>query len=157
MILLLIYVVVVVMGTWFYVRTAKRRHWRPEDTYIPLALVWVIILFSSLIIGPWTFKITTGLMPGYSEGERIGYVTKLTSKGVIWKTWEGEMQMGTGELAALQEPFHFSVIGSELWFELRHSQGKRVRLEYRRWLVMPYHVGSSGYQILDIEILEDVK
>lgn len=30
----------------------------------------------------------------YSDGERIGVITKFANKGIIWKTYEGEMNLG---------------------------------------------------------------
>ena len=115
MILLLIHIVAVIVGTWLFFKLAKRCRWRSEEIYVPLFLIGILILLLSIIMVPWYFKLTTGFMPTYSEGERIGYVTKLTAKGIFWKTWEGEMQMGTGELASLQEHFHFSVYDSVSW------------------------------------------
>ena len=29
----------------------------------------------------------------YSEGERIGYITKFSNKGRFWKSWEGELNL----------------------------------------------------------------
>ena len=33
----------------------------------------------------------SGCMPNYSDGSRIGIVTKLSHKGMLFKSWEGEM------------------------------------------------------------------
>lgn len=93
---------------------------------------------------------TSGAMPEYSRGQRIGYVTKVSHKGVIWKTWEIEVQMGAGEQAALQAPHRFSG-GMIDTFDLKSYMGKRVVVDYREWLVLPYSIGSSGYEILDIK------
>jgi hypothetical protein len=93
-----------------------------------------------------------GIMPTYAEGVREGYITKFSKKGFLWKTWEGQIQVGTGEQAALQAPHDFSVSDAELAAEIRSRLGKRVVLHYRQWLVMPFSVGESGYDVVKIDI-----
>ena len=29
----------------------------------------------------------------YSNGERIGFITKFSNKGILWKSWDGEMNI----------------------------------------------------------------
>jgi hypothetical protein len=98
----------------------------------------------------------TGLLPNYSEGVREGFVTKVSEKGVIWKTYEGQIQVGTGDISALQPPFEYSLPKSNKIMQSRliASLGKKVRITYRQWFVMPYSVGESGYELLTIEELE---
>ena len=89
---------------------------------------------------------TGGMIPDYSNGVREGYITKLSKKGVIWKTWEAEMQIGSGEMSALQSPFAFSIKDDEMAESVRKNLSKKVTLEYRQWLLMPYQIGGSGYE-----------
>lgn len=100
-----------------------------------------------------------GLIRGYSDGVREGYITKVSDKGVVWKTWEGQIQMGTGEMAALQQPFDFSISKNkrDLHEAAMANLGKRVRITYVEWWVMPYSVGSSGYEVVSIEPVPDAK
>ena len=30
----------------------------------------------------------------YSNGNRVGNITKFSEKGIIWKTWEGQLHLG---------------------------------------------------------------
>ncbi len=53
-----------------------------------LAIVVAIIV----VMGLWTWLTLTWT---YADGERAGYVQKLSKKGWICKTWEGEMAMVT--------------------------------------------------------------
>jgi hypothetical protein len=96
---------------------------------------------------------TGGLYRGYSEGNREGYVTKISERGIIWKTWEAQIQVGTGEMAALQSPYEFSIPKDkkELYLTIRDSLGKKVNIEYTQWLLMPYWVGSSGVELTSIK------
>ena len=36
---------------------------------------------------------TMSCRQNYSNGERIGFVTKFSEKGVFWKSWEGELNL----------------------------------------------------------------
>ena len=71
----------------------------------------------------------------YSTGERAGYVQKLSKKGWLCKTWEGEMAMVTipGTLA---EKFYFTVPTDSVAARLNTSLGKRVALHYEqhKWI-----------------------
>ena len=98
-----------------------------------------------------------GLMEGYSTGERAGYITKISQKGIIWKTNEGEMQIGQGKLSALQEPFRFSVSDDAVLAKVVAAQrsGELVILKYNEWIVMPFYVGESVYLITDVVALRE--
>jgi len=45
---------------------------------------------------------------GYSEGERSGVIFKFSSKGLIWKSWEGEMNLG-GMRGAVTNTWKFTL------------------------------------------------
>ena len=50
----------------------------------------------------------TSCTENYSNGERIGMITKFSEKGLIWNSWEGTLNTTqTGMNSA--EPFYFSV------------------------------------------------
>jgi hypothetical protein len=72
----------------------------------------------------------------YSNGSRIGIVTKLSEKGVIWKSWEGEMLMALPPQAAASgaqpEKFEFNV-DPETVEKVKEAMnsGRRVELVYR--------------------------
>ncbi len=45
----------------------------------------------------------------YSDGERAGVVTKFSHKGWVFKTWEGELQMGSMDTGVNASKWEFSV------------------------------------------------
>ncbi len=49
--------------------------------------LWVIAFVIFIIFA------TTTASENYSEGERIGFVTKFSHKGRFWKSWEGELNL----------------------------------------------------------------
>lgn len=125
-----------------------------EDRFPPLML-W--LLFGGLGIGGTSTIIiqsTTGLYPGYSQGVREGYLVKISEKGMIFKTWEGQIQIGTGQQAALQEPFSFSIAKTrkDLYEFVQTNLSAKVRIEYSEWICMPWRIGESGYEVISITL-----
>jgi AAA15 family ATPase/GTPase len=47
-------------------------------------LLFALALFSLTLVG---------CSENYSNGERIGFVTKFSNRGLIWKSWEGELNL----------------------------------------------------------------
>jgi hypothetical protein len=65
----------------------------------------------------------------YSEGERVGILQKLSRKGWVCKTYEGELAMYVvGGLAP--QIFTFTVRDPKVATQLNAELGKRVRLHY---------------------------
>lgn len=112
-----------------------------------------IVLFLSV---PSFLCVTNGFYKDYSTGERLGCITKISQKGLIWKTWEGELQTVSGDVAVPGLVFLFSVPDPEVLEEVRDRIGQKVRIQYTEWLLQPYRRGSSGYEIVKVQ-LEPVK
>jgi len=72
----------------------------------------------------------------YSDGERAGYVQKLSRKGWLCKTWEGEIAMVTMP-GAIPEKFEFSVRDDDVAQKINLLAGKRVVLDYRQYKFIP--------------------
>lgn len=72
----------------------------------------------------------------YSDGERAGYVQKLSRKGWICKTWEGEIAMVTMP-GAIPDKFEFSVRDEAVAQRINELAGKRVVLHYRQYRFIP--------------------
>lgn len=66
----------------------------------------------------------------YSEGNRAGKLVKLSKKGFLPKTWEGTLDLGSGDRLT----WDFSVHDDELGEKLMNQTGKMVNLEYRELL-----------------------
>lgn len=122
-----------------------------EDPELTGIVFVVLVLIFGLLSYPLIAS-TTGLVSNYSEGERIGYLTKISTKGLIWKTNEAQLQIGTGEISALQEPWDFSIPNSSLVDKAKNLQGSKVRIKYVEWLIQPYRRGESRYEAISIEI-----
>src|SRR5690349_13295495 len=79
-----------------------------------------------LVLGLWTL-IT--LSYTYSTGERAGYVQKISEKGWVCKTWEGEIALANLP-GAMPEIFSFSVRDDAVAAQISALAGQRVSLTY---------------------------
>ncbi|MFL0353599.1 6-phosphogluconate dehydrogenase [Xanthomarina sp. GH4-25] len=85
----------------------------------------------------------------YSEGIRAGELVKFSKKGVIIKTWEGEISQGVSE----GQLFEFSVEDSEKKAiqNLTDFQGKYVKLHYFERFNSIFWLGDTKFFITKVE------
>lgn len=93
------------------------------------------------------------LFPNYSVGEKTGVVVKISQRGVFWKTWEGQMNIGAmstnGNGVAVPETFSFSVKDAAVIEELKKSasSGMRTTVVYKQALMRSRKEGDSTYLV----------
>lgn len=117
---------------------------------IILAVVAVVVL----IVGGFAAYTWSALHLSYSSGDRSGYVQKLSKKGWVCKTWEGEMAMVSMPGTA-PEIFHFSVRDDAIAAKLNQSLGKRVAIHYEQRKGVPTSCfGETEYFITDVRVAE---
>lgn len=87
----------------------------------------------------------------YSEGIRAGELVKFSKKGVIVKTWEGEISQGVSEA----QLFEFSVEKDEKQViqDLKDMQGKYVKLHYFQRYKTLFWLGDTKHFIT--KVVED--
>ncbi|PIE48278.1 MAG: 6-phosphogluconate dehydrogenase [Flavobacteriales bacterium] len=86
----------------------------------------------------------------FSQGYRAGELVKFSHKGVIFKTWEGELSYGVSEA----QRFEFSVEGNqkELIQKLSDMQGEEVKLTYKqRFGTFPW-LGDTKHFAVEVEL-----
>ncbi|HZJ01620.1 MAG TPA: hypothetical protein VFD22_13235 [Gemmatimonadaceae bacterium] len=122
----------------------KRRHWRK----ITGAL---IVLVPVLIFALWA-GIT--LAYAYSKGDRAGYTQKISKRGWLCKTWEGELAQANLP-GSMPQIFKFSVRNDSIARLIQESLGKRVSLTYEEHRGVPTRCfGETEYYITNIRKLE---
>ena len=95
----------------------------------------------------------------YSEGTRAGVIMKVSKKGVIFKTWEGQMNLETfGSIKSdniVSETFSFSIEkGNQVLFDKLNDaalSGNRVNLKYIERYSMLFFRGDTKYFAVGIE------
>ena len=111
-----------------------------------LALILPILVF---ILYTWA-----ALTWVYSDGERAGYVQKLSQKGFVCKTYEGELVL-VSMPGTQAEKFFFTVRDAAVAKRINETVGKRVRLIYEEHLGIPTSCfGETGYFVQDVQLLD---
>lgn len=109
-----------------------------------LIKTFVVILF--IIAGYFAFIYYVS----YSEGVRAGELVKFSNKGVLFKTWEGEISQGVSEA----QIFKFSVEDGETKVieNLNKYQGRLVKLTYFERYKSLFWLGDTQYFISKVEL-----
>lgn len=97
-----------------------------------IALAWAV----AAILAAGALYVWIALHWSYSDGERAGFLQKLSKKGWVCKTWEGELLLATVP-GALPEKFAFTVRDENVAAQLRQAAGKRVLLTYEQHRGLP--------------------
>jgi hypothetical protein len=85
----------------------------------------------------------------YSDGQRAGYVQKLAHRGLLCKTWEGEMSMPTMP-GTVGDKFRFTVGGDAVAAALNASVGQHMALHYEQHKLIPSSCfGETEYFVTD--------
>ncbi|MDO6386705.1 MULTISPECIES: hypothetical protein [unclassified Uliginosibacterium] len=116
------------------------------------------LLILALILGGLILLVTLytwiALSYNYSDGERAGYVQKLSRKGWVCKTWEGDLALVNlpGQPA---EIFQFSVRDDAIAEQINKLVGKRVALTYEQHIGLPTTCfGETQYFVTAIQAVE---
>jgi len=118
------------------------------------ALRWLVgvLVAAGLLFGAYTWFV---LSWSYSEGERAGYVQKLSKKGWICKTWEGELALVTMP-GTVAEKFYFSVRDDAVAQKINQSLGQRVTLTYQEHIGVPTTCfAETRHFVGDVRIIDD--
>lgn len=122
---------------------AKKRSWK--------WLFWLIV-FPILLLVLYTWFV---LWWSYSEGERAGYVQKLSKRGFLCKTWEGELALVTMP-GTVAEKFFFTVRREDVAQRVNASIGQRVTLDYQQHIGVPSSCfGESEYFVNDVRVIHE--
>jgi len=116
--------------------------------------ITIIIIFVSAILG---FALAWNL--NYSDGFRSGTIVKMSSKGAVFKTHEGQLLSGGlatgdgGDLASNLWEFSVEKSESEVLKEIELAVDGRypVKLRYKEKWVSFFWRGDTKYFVYDVE------
>ncbi len=118
-------------------------------------LIRLLIIFLAIVVLLALGWLWVALNWSYSDGERAGYVQKLSHKGWLCKTWEGEIAMVTMP-GASPEKFEFSVRDETIAQQINLLAGKRVVLHYRQYKFIPSTCfGETEYFVEGVREVRD--
>jgi hypothetical protein len=92
-----------------------------------------LLLIPAVIVALWIW-VTLGYT--YAVGERAGYVQKISKKGWLCKTWEGELAMANLP-GTMPQIFSFTVRNDSIAHVIEQNAGKQVSLTYEQHRGVP--------------------
>lgn len=116
-----------------------------------IAILGLIVL-SGLIFAAYVW---ISLSWSYSTGERAGLMQKISRKGWLCKTWEGELLL-TSMPGAIPEKFEFTVRDDELANQLVQHTGQRLVLTYAQHKGVPSSCfGDTEYFVEKMTVFKE--
>jgi hypothetical protein len=105
----------------------KKKHHRGR------IILLAIVLIPIVAIALWSW-VSLGYV--YASGERAGYVQKISKKGWLCKTWEGELAMANLP-GTMPQIFSFTVRDDSIANLLEQTIGKQVSVTYEQHRGLP--------------------
>jgi hypothetical protein len=123
----------------------------PRAGFLGRHRVKVLLLAAVVVVGGLLALYTFATLKfAYSSGERVGYVQKLSRKGWICRTWEGELAMSPVP-GSPPQIFTFSIPDEAVAKQVSASEGKRVALHYEQKKGVPSSCfGETDYFITGV-------
>ncbi len=116
--------------------------------FLTRLILVIVLVIGSLIY--WKYFFT------YSEGYRAGLLQKFSSKGTLFKTYEGEMILSSVQtntnMAIASEKFFFSVDEEEVAKRIEKMQGENVVIHYsQKNATLPWR-GDTPYLVDSVSL-----
>ncbi|MFY7864196.1 hypothetical protein [Roseateles sp.] len=116
-------------------------------------VVLALLLLALLTTGYFYFVLNWS----YSSGERAGWIQKLSKKGWVCKTWEGELALVSIPGSSTVEKFQFTVADDAVAAELTQVMGKRVTLHYEEKVGLPTSCfGETRHYVTKVAVASDI-
>jgi hypothetical protein len=118
----------------------------------PVKWFGIIVVLPLLGLVGYTWLVLTW---SFSTGERAGYVQKLSRKGWLCKTWEGEMAL-VSMPGTVAEKFPFTVRSDDIARQINDSIGAKVALTYEQHVGVPTTCfGETGYFVSAVKVVPE--
>lgn len=112
----------------------------------------IIFIFTAVVVlGIGAYFALVYYVP-FSEGYRSGELIKFSRKGVLVKTWEGEISHGLGGTNV----FSFSVEDKEVDIieKLKEYQGRYIKMTYMERYATFFWLGDTKHFVTDVQVEE---
>ncbi|MFL5577871.1 MAG: hypothetical protein ACJ79S_18100 [Gemmatimonadaceae bacterium] len=118
-------------------RKGRKRRWG-------LKLFLYLVLLPVAVVAAWTWG---ALSFTYSRGDRTGYIQKLSKRGWVCPTWEGEMALSNVP-GQMPEKFYFTIRDDDVAQQVQKVEGQRVSLMYEQHRGVPFSCfGDTEYYV----------
>ena len=116
--------------------------------------LFLVLLVLALVVAAY-FAVV--LSWSYSSGERAGWIQKLSDKGWICKTWEGELALVSLPGSATVEKFLFTVRDDAVAAEITKVMGKRVTVHYEEKVGLPTSCfGDTRHYVTKVTVASEI-
>ncbi len=115
---------------------------------------WLVLIpvLAVLLFAAYSWLMLTW---SYSRGERAGWVQKLSEKGYICKTWEGEMAM-VAMPGSIPEKFLFTVRDDAVAEKIKAAMGRRVALDYEEHIgLVTSCFGDTAHFVTGVKVIDE--
>ena len=99
----------------------------------------------------------------YSKGERTGHIVKLEKKGLLFKTWEGSLDMSIFQGARPNKGnventlWTFTVSDDKIAQQIQDAnmRGNRVILHYKEKYMKLFWIGDTKYIVIAVDEVKE--
>jgi hypothetical protein len=89
-----------------------------------------------------------------SEGSRSGTLFKISRRGYVFKTYEGQLHLAGSMMMTPQSTWDFSAKDASVYAELQKYEGKNVKCYYREKVnAFPWQ-GDTNYIVYRVEMVQ---
>ncbi len=107
-------------------------------------ILWLLVIIT-LVVGAGYFAYS---QMTYSEGRKSGQLVKISRRGVIFKTYEGTLNISPN---GIMTPWDFSAENNDIAEKLQNYDGKQVILHYKQRYQVFFWQGDTDYIVDDVE------
>jgi len=118
-----------------------------------MARLLIALVVIALLVAGYFYA---ALSWSYSAGERAGWVQKVSLKGWLCKTWEGELALVSLPGSSV-EKFNFTIRDEAVAKQVMAITGKRVSLHYEEKVGLPTTCfGETRYYVTGVTMASEI-
>ncbi|MFN4254769.1 MAG: 6-phosphogluconate dehydrogenase [Saprospiraceae bacterium] len=107
-------------------------------------LLWILgIVLFLFAVGYYVYS-----QLSYSDGIRSGQLVKISRRGVVFKTYEGTLNLSPN---GMMTPWDFSAKNGEVARKLEALDGKMVKVHYEQRYQVFFWQGETDYIVDDVQ------
>ncbi|MBL7826000.1 MAG: hypothetical protein JNJ57_05175 [Saprospiraceae bacterium] len=130
--------------------TVQLDHVKQKAKQVAKRTLW-IVLASFLVFSAGYYFYRTYTI---SEGSRSGNLFKISKKGIVFKTFEGQLHLAGSAMLTTQSTWDFSAKNAAVYAELQKFEGKMVKCHYKQMVhAFPWQ-GDTDYIVYKVELVQ---